>query len=211
MFARRSMRKILLAITMTASSAAMATPVIINGGFETNNLSGFGSGYAYAGSVAASNWSFQGGAGLSHSATAWGGTAQEGNTFAFLQGSGAVISQSFTNTSNAFYNFAFYMEERPSNVGTTAPQTVTVQLDGITIWTGTVAAGWSQQNTSAYYAAAGTHTLSFVGTNLGNSPDTSAFIDNVTMSSTTVPEPLGLGLLGLGLVGLLGARRNKAR
>ncbi|MBU4273300.1 MAG: PEP-CTERM sorting domain-containing protein [Planctomycetes bacterium] len=49
--------------------------------------------------------------------------------------------------------------------------------------------------------AAGTHTLSFVGTEVAWGADARTSIDAVSI--TTIPEPSALALLATGLVGLL--------
>lgn len=187
-----------------ASSAALAAdPVLVNTGFEVNTV---GAGYAY-GDVA-TGWDFSGGAGVSANNTAWKGVTTSGNYFAFLQVVSS-ISQTFSSGSLSNYSFSFDSALRP---GYQSGQTVQVSLDGQLL--GTVASmttAWITTTFSATNVAAGTHTLSFSGTaDYLQFGDTSAFIDNIRMTVTPVPEPetYAMMLAGLGLLGCM-ARRKK--
>lgn len=60
--------------------------------------------------------------------------------------------------------------------------------------------------------AAGTHTLTFSGTaHYARYGDTSAFLDNVRMTVTPVPEPetYAMPLAGLGLLGFMARRKHQ--
>ena len=186
--------------------AAHAETVLVNGSFETNNV---GSGYRYAESgVAASGWTFSGGAGVSANHTAWSGYTGAGNYFAFLQNS-ATVKQQIQVTSLTELAVSFAMSQRSAwNQG--GAQTVAMMLDGIIlgIYTPYADGGWdSWQNYSAVASkvAAGQHWLSFVGLNPYHAADTAVFLDQVSLAVTPVPEPeiymsLLVGLCGLGWV-----------
>ncbi len=114
----------LLATVVSLSGVAGAAPVV-NGSFESQNLSNSYVGFLYADAgfnqfvgygpvgVAAPGWSFSGQAGLSYSNTLWGGTASDGNVFAFLRNDGGEISQSFNSVAGN-YSFSFDMGQRTS-------------------------------------------------------------------------------------------------
>lgn len=196
-------RLVVLAVAALCSAGAFAaTPSISNGSFETNTV---GSGYWYG--DAASGWSFTGGAGVSASYTAWNGVASSGNDFAFLQNS-ASLSQTFTSTGSANYTFDFDLALRP---GYYAGQAVSVSLDGAVLGQYTASLGWSTTSVSASNIAAGSHTLTFTGLNPTKAYDTSAFVDNIKMNVSAVPEAdtYAMLLAGLGLIGFV-ARRRKA-
>jgi hypothetical protein len=198
------MKRFLVASIFTLASASVfaASPSLSNGSFESNSVGG---GYAY-GNVAA-GWSFTGGSGVSSNHTAWGGTTSSGSHFAFLQNT-ARIAQSFVSTSAFNYTFFFDNALRALyDVG----QTVVVQLDGNQIGTFTPTTSWSSVSVSALNVGAGSHTLAFLGTNPTHASDTSAFIDNVSMSVSPVPEPetYALTLAGLGLLGSFARRRKQ--
>src|SRR5471030_1842049 len=118
----------LLTLLLSAGFAQASTELISNGGFETNNLSSFSSGYAYAGQVTADPWAFTGGAGVTLNNTDWGGTTPAPSTaFAFLQNT-ASISQTFNTTASSNFTIGFDLAQR-TNFGTTG-QVVGVSLDG---------------------------------------------------------------------------------
>lgn len=198
------MKRFLVAAIFTLASAGVlaASPSLSNGSFESNSVH---SGYAY-GNVAA-GWSFTGGSGVSSNGTAWGGSTSSGSHFAFLQNT-ASIAQSFVSPSAFNYRFFFDNALRALyDVG----QTIVVQLDGNQIGTFTPTTSWSSVSASALNVGAGSHILAFLGTNPTHARDTSAFIDNVSMSVSPVPEPetYALMLAGLGLMGSFVRRRKQ--
>ena len=200
------MKRVLAAVaaTLLGTSAFAATPVLVNGSFETNTVGG---GYAY-GNVAA-GWNIDSVAAVSANGTAWNGTAQDGNAFAALQNVSS-ISQTFANTSAADYSFAFSLALRP---GYNPGQAVSVSLDGSLLGQYDVTStGWTSFSVNALNIAAGSHTLSFGGTNPTKAFDTTAFLDNVSMSVSAVPEPgtYAMLLAGLGLLGFVARRRKSA-
>ncbi len=200
------MKKGVAVLFALASSAAVAAdPVLLNTSFESTSVGG---GYAY-GNVAG-GWAFTGGAGVSANGTAWNGITTSGTHFAFLQNVSSV-SQTFTSSSAFDYSFSFDTALRP---GYRLGQTVQVALDGHLL--GTVASltpTWTTTTFSAANIGGGTHTLSFSGMADGATyVDTSAFLDNVRMTVTPVPEPetYAMMLAGLGLLGFMARRKKSA-
>lgn len=200
----------LLTLLLSAGLAQASTELIGNGGFETNNLSTFSSGYAYAGQVTADAWAFTGGAGVSLNNTDWGGTTAAPSTaFAFLQNT-ASISQTFSTTGSSNFTIGFDLAQR-TNWGTTG-QVVGVSLDGNPLSQVYVSSanGWSAESFSAMNIGAGSHTLTFTGLNPKGEADTTGFIDNVSVMAAPVPEPETYGMLlaGLGLLGFVSRRKT---
>lgn len=190
-----------IGLLFTANAFA-STPALVNSSFENTTV---GSGYAYG--QVAPGWTFAGGSGVSANGTAWYGTTSTGTHFAFLQNT-AAISQTFSSTSPYNYTFSFDLALRPYyNLG----QQVVVQLDGQQIASAVPMTSWASVTASALNIQAGTHTLTFLGTNPNHAYDTSAFIDNIAMNVTAVPEPETYALLlaGIGCVGAAARRRNK--
>jgi hypothetical protein len=216
------LKSIALLVAATLSFSAHAADVA-NGSFELNNItSNSTKGYLYStlqtntsnflgnAAVSSAGWVFTGGSGISKDNSAWGGNTPNGEYFAFLQGGGGTISQNFTISSAADYSFSFDLIQRTNHrIG--GLQTVSVKLDGNSVWSGTPGTtSWTTFSGALQNIGAGAHTLSFVGTNLNGGADTSAFLDNVKMTVTPVPEPesYAMFLAGLGLMGAI-ARRKK--
>lgn len=200
------LKSIALVIAATLASASAfadpTLPTLQNTSFENTTV---GNGYAY-GNVAP-GWSITGGGAVSSNGTAWHGTTTSGTHFAVLQNI-SKIAQTFTSGIQADYTFSFDLALRPSyNPG----QAVAVKLDGLLLGTFSPTTTWSNQSVSALNIAAGSHTLEFAGTNPLNKADTSAFLDNVRMTVTPVPEPETYAMLlaGLGLMGGIARRKQK--
>jgi hypothetical protein len=167
--------------------------------------------------VEAAGWTFLNQAGIASNGSAWEGTTTYGSYYAFLQsGSGAAnasISQEITLTSASDLTISFAMAER-SAYNSGGFQTVLVYLDGVVLNAGGTAFSLDNWDTWATFSvtgsdvSAGTHTLSFVGTNASAS-DSAAFIDNVSMTLAAVPEPsiYAMLLAGLGMLGVIVRRR----
>lgn len=192
---------LILAIGVTA---AHASPVQ-NGSFEANNV---GSGYLYASQgVVAAPWTFVDGAGVTASNTAWGGVAQDGNAFAFLQSgqsSTASVSQMLNGlTSGTQYRVSFYARQRPGY----GQNEISVSADGVSaIAAFAPASDWTLY--SGLFTASGSSAdLKFaVGHGLNGSGDADSYIDNVSVQA--VPEPTSMAALALGGLGLLRRRRS---
>lgn len=205
-------RRIAIAAAVTLTSAsAFATPInsVVNGTFESpaQNPAGFSyltgtyNGWTYGGGA-------YGNAGVATNNSAFNVTGATGQV-GLLQQTG-TISQDFILTQNGL-SISFTAEARNwANGG----NSISVLIDGVALaFSGATAVLPRSNSAFTTYTSdfvsltAGLHTLTFAG--LGPAgQDRTTFIDNVVL--TAVPEPVTLGLFGLGLVALGGARR-KAR
>lgn len=213
--------RVFFAFSIGAVSIANAAP-FTNGSFESQNLASSNFGFLYSsqsinqaeglGSVdlLAEGWSFLGTAGLSYSNTAWGGVGSDGDVFAFLRNGWGEMSQSFGGVAGD-YMFSFDLEQR-TNWRVGSAQTVSVLLDGIEAWSGIPGDVWTTYSFNVSNLSAATHTLSFIGTNMSGAQDTSAFVDNVQMTISTVSEPESYTLMMVGLVSVGSVvRRRKTK
>ena len=208
----KSARRIAVAAAITlASASAFATPInaIVNGGFDAPAQAP--AGWTYLTGLY-NGWTFSGGAyGNSGVATNGSGFNVTGATgqVALLRQTG-TMSQDFILTQNKL-SIAFTAESRNWAQG---GNSIAVLIDGVAlVFAGATSvlpgsnSAFTQYTSDFVSLAAGIHTLSFVG--LGPEfQDHTTFIDNVVL--TAVPEPVTLGLFGLGLVAL-GAVRRKAK
>jgi hypothetical protein len=224
------MKNTILALSLVcAFGAANAAPTnaISNGSFESSNV--VAGDYRYAAAipghlaVTASPWDFFGGAGISNSSSAWGGTALDGSSYAFLQGAGGTVSQTFYGGSGQ-YTIDFALAQRTTAGTVVGAQSIGVSLDGKlltlapqvsspyispTAFTSNpfTYGGWTRYSFTVD-AASGSHKLAFEGQGW-NGQDTSVFLDKVSVAAP-VPEPETYAMLlaGLGLMGTIAARRK---
>jgi hypothetical protein len=142
-------------------------------------------GYQY--SPAGSAWAFDGSAGVAGNGgafTSGNPSAPDGTQAAFLQQTGSM-TQSVTFSAGT-YTLSFAAAQR-GNVA--SAQTLQVLVDGTVVGTfnGFSGTGYSTLTTSSFTVDAGSHTVTFQGTNL-NGGDNTALIDQVAVNQ----QPTGL-------------------
>jgi endoglucanase len=166
------------AVTVNPGAAPPPPSGILNGSFEVPGTGG----YIYNPSGAA--WTFIGNAGIQHNGSAWGApNAPDGVQTAFLQdgvnGGNGSISQSFNVQTSGIYTLSFQAALRQYRTSPTA-MSFNVIIDGTTVGSfAPTSTAFSPHAIPNISLSAGSHTLSFVGT--GTAPDTSDFIDSVTL------------------------------
>lgn len=207
----------LVAAALLAAPFAASATTIIDGSFEAKGAALPVTDYCYDGfatpggpACAASPW--VGGGVIITGSGPWGGTTTpDGSYFGFIQGL-SVVSQAFTATENGTGVISWIDTNRTNNGG---EQSYAVSIsDGVTttsIGTYTSAIGsFVARSSSVFTLTSGTdYTLSFTGLFNG---DRTAFIDSVSIATTSVPEVSTWAMLltGFGLVGFAARRRRTA-
>jgi hypothetical protein len=181
---RRRLAAVAFAVATLSAGAAQAT-LIVNGGFETGNFTG---------------WTLSGNTGFTGVECPGPGSVPEGSCDAFLGpvGSNGTLSQVVNTQVGADYHISFAFE---SDGGT--PSDFSASFGGVLLTSllNPAATPYTQLNFFAA-ATATTTTLTF------NFRDDPGFLhlDNLNVS---VPEPSTLALFGAGLAGLAALRRRR--
>ncbi|MBS0324227.1 MAG: PEP-CTERM sorting domain-containing protein [Proteobacteria bacterium] len=212
------LKKTVLAVAATLiAGIAQAGNDIVNGSFETSNVSP--GGYLYAGAVAAPGWTFTGGTGIAAGSggfnAPWGISAADGQNVAFIQNASS-FSQTFADAASQ-YLISFSLAQR-TNYGDVGSQSVSVTFDGQLLsgaalkpLAGALGAGWTPYSFTVTGSLSGTHTLSFAG--MWQGWDSTVFVDGVSAAAiqSPVPEPgtYAMMMAGLGLIGFIGRRKLK--
>jgi PEP-CTERM motif len=179
-------------IAMAGTSAAKAD-LIVNGGFETGNFSGW---------TLSGNTGFTGVSGPGFN-DGFVNNPNSGNFFAFLGpvGSDGFLSQTFSDTAGKTLHVSFFL----ANDGDT-PNDFHVSFDGTSLLSLTNDSAHAFEEFSFLVTATGSDTLTIGG--FRNDPGYFG-LDDV---SVTVPEPTSIALFGAGLValGFMMRRRKRA-
>lgn len=204
--------------TLLLASSAQANE-ILNGGFEDGTLGGsHAPNYEYL-NTPFHSWTF-GGVGIIDASlpnnawwngSTWGPTGFTGSRYAFMQGP-AQLSQTFTASSTGTALLTWLESSRPYNAIYKGDQTYNVLLNGLLKGSFTTVSGQNFEAESLSLGAltqGSTYTLAFVGTNLVDHGDNTAFLDQIAVDITpqVVPEPTTAALLGLAAAAL-GLRRR---
>lgn len=199
-------RRIAVAAAIAITSASAFAAPIVNGTFDTPAVSAGNFTYLTG---TYNSWTYAGESGIATNGSGFNVIGGAGGV-GILQQAGSSISQVFNFTDNIL-SLTFSAEGRNGY----GANSISVLIDGVAlVFNGATAflpsstTAFTTYTSNVIALAAGNHTLSFVGNGVGGR-DVTSFIDNVSLT-TAVPEPVTLGLFGLGLVAL-GAARRKAK
>lgn len=181
----QNFKQIVAATALAALSFAANANLVTNGGFETGNLSGWTGGGAFVGG------SFNQGPHTGNNAAYFG----------CVGGTCGGISQSFATTAGAVYDFSFFYN---SDGG--MPNEFQAFFDNVSVFHvfNDPRHGYVQESFTLT-ASSNLTTISFFGR---NDPTWQALDDVSVTQRNAIPEPGSVALLGLGVLGLVAARRR---
>lgn len=179
----------LCAAALGFCSSAGAATIVVNGGFETGDFTGW---------TQTGNTSFDG-----VQSPGPGSTVRAGNSSAFFGPVGSLggISQTLTTIAGATYNVTFSFLPDGGN-----PSNFSASFDGVTLVSLTNPAAGPYIDYSFGAIATGTSTV--LAFNFRDDPGF-LFLDEVAVNQTPIPAALPLFAGGLGVLGLLARRRKQ--
>ena len=196
------MKKIIVLIGIAGliigiSGIASAT----NEGFETGDLTG---------------WSFSGSAGVTISSGGY--SPVEGSYFGYVGGTSSLTQSFNINSGQTISGSAGFKAEDYWPYNDTARVDILDSNNSVVnLWYRDVASvgnygtsGWGTWNWTAN--TTGTYTLKLSVANVGDqSLPSYAYLDGISSGTNAVPEPMSLSLLGIGLLGAMGAGFRKKK
>jgi len=187
---RRDLKNGFLPTVFALEGRPLLAPVILNPSFEVPPLAP--GTFQYMVPVSATQgWTFNNGTGESANGSGFtdGQAAPNGNQVAFVQGHSTFLQTVSGFEAGTTYQISFSTAQRANfNQG---GQTYQVLVDRTKVGTFTPSStSYTTVTTTPFTVTAGAHTISFVGLNPNNG-DNTAFIDNVTISTTTPTWTIG--------------------
>ena len=217
---------LLKTLMATAALAVAAAPAIANAGVDLITDGGFESPALSTGAYVYENatvggWTWSGGAILINAAnagpngSAWYPSAPAptgfgGVQFAGVQSTGS-LSQTFNVTGAGPLSLSWLSGGRPASYGCcNGDQSYQVLVGGVVEGTYSTTSGqaFAAESLTLSGLGAGPHTLTFQGL---SPADETAFIDNVSVTATGVPEPATWTLMLVGFGGMAAALRARRR